>query len=135
MNRSNFVVGAGIILCATSLIWLEGRFDSSDHRKAVKLVRTYTIEHRPETFEQFLVRVHDGKHGQWDSEITDSCRGVVRVQWYLPGSPPTVYLWDGMVSTEEIFAVPESPGGKKMLHDFHAKPEQLPPLELPGDAG
>jgi len=135
MNRTNLVVGVGIILCAASLIWLEGRFSSSDHRKARKLVRTYMVEHRRETFEQFLMAQHDGQAGQWDSEVTDNCRGVVRVQWYLPGDPPVIYLWDVNVSTKEIFAVPESPAGKHMLELFHEEPEPLPPLELPSGEG
>ena len=131
MTRANLVVGAGIICCAASLIWLEGRFSRADHRKAKLLVSTYTVGQRAETFEQFIVRQHDGRLGEWQTEITDDCRGVVRVRWSLAGQPPTVYAWDVMVSTKEIFAVPESPGGKRLLERFHAAATELPPLDLP----
>jgi hypothetical protein len=131
MNRTNVIVGIGIILCAASVIWLEGRFSEGDHRKARQLVRSYRLEHRPETFEQFVVRKHGGRAGAWDSEIRESCRGVVRVQWFLDGNPPTIYQWDVEIPTQEIYVVPESPGGKRLLEEFKAPPEELPPLELP----
>jgi hypothetical protein len=133
MNRTNLIVGVGIILCAGSVIWLEGRFSDSDHRKAEKLLRAFHVEHRQETFEGFIVRKHGGQLGEWDTEIKQTCRGVVRVQWYLDGSPPTIYQWDVEIPSQEIYAVSESPGGKRLLEEFEQPPDELPPLELPDD--
>ena len=82
--------------------------------------------------------MHGGKVGQWDTEITDSCRGVVRVQWHLAGRPPVVHQWDVVVSSNQIFAASESPSGKRLLQLFHEQPGELPPLDLSGsttDAG
>ncbi|RMH44997.1 MAG: hypothetical protein D6689_01030 [Deltaproteobacteria bacterium] len=136
MNKTTLTVGAGIILCAASILWLEGRFAASDHRKAKELVRAYRVDGRDETFEQFVVRKHGGRAGRWDSEIRETCRGIVRVQWTLDGNPPTFYQWDVELPTQEIYVVPESPGGKRLLEEFQAKPDALPPLELPPlDAG
>ncbi len=134
MNKTNLIVGIGIILCAGSLIWLEGRFETSDLRKSKKLVRTFMVDGRGETFEQFIVRKHGGAAGTWDSDVTDSCRGVARVQWALDGNPPTIYQWDVDLTSQEIFAVAESPGGRQLLEEFKAEPEELPPLDLPDPA-
>lgn len=131
MNKTNLIVGVGIILCAASVIWLEGRFSASDHRKAKQLVREFAVEHRSETFEAFVVRKHGGRAGEWDSDIREYCRGVVRVQWYLEGNPPTIYQWDVEIPSSEIFAVPGSSGGKRLLVEFKAPKQALPELDLP----
>jgi hypothetical protein len=140
MTRTNLIVGVGIILCAASVIWLEGRFAASDHEKGRKLVQTYHVEHRTESFAELLQRKHGGATGAWDSDVTEGCRGVVRVRWTVPGDPPIVYAWDVEIPTQEIYAVPESPSGKRLLEEFKAKDDALPPLELPalptgGDGG
>lgn len=135
MTRNTIMLGVVMILCAGSLIWLEGRFTSSDHRKAKRLVAGYSVDHRDETFEAFIVRKHGGVLGQWDSEVLQSCRGVARVTWTLHGDPPTVYAWDVDIPTQEIFAVVESPGGKRLLEEFNAAADELPPLELPEPSG
>ena len=131
MNRTNLIVGAGIIFCAASVIWLEGRFSASDHEKAEKMVRAFSVDHRDETFEAFIVRKHGGRVGEWETEIRGYCRGVVRVQWYLDGNPPTIYQWEIDMSTNEIFAVPGSSGGKRLLVEFKGPKEELPELDLP----
>lgn len=131
MNRTNLIVGVGIILCAASVIWLEGRFQQSDLRKAKALVREYKVDHRDETFEAFIVRKHGGRKGEWDAEVKESCQGVVLVQWYLEGNPPTIYQWKVNMSTNEIFVVEDSPGGKRMLVEFKAPKQQLPDMDLP----
>jgi hypothetical protein len=130
VSRNNVILGLVIILCATSLIWLQGRFDASDHRKGQRLVRSYRHDPQSETFEDFIIRKHGGAPGRWDSKITEGCRGVVRVTWLLDGDPPTVYAWDVEIPTQEIYAVESSPGGRRLLEEFKAA-EKLPPLELP----
>ena len=100
-----------------------------------KPLPSLAVEHRNETFEGFIVRKHGGRVGEWDSEIRETCRGVVRVQWYLEGNPPTIYQWDVDMSTSEIFAAIDSPGGKRLLVEFNAPKEELPDLGLPTDDG
>jgi hypothetical protein len=130
VNRTTLVVGAGIILCATSLFWLQGRFDKSDHEKSRRLVMNLTRPTGGETFGQFLTRRHGGRQGEWRSEITGGCRGVVRVSWVLAGSPPLVYTWDVEIPSQAVHPNPASPAGERMLLDFVSQREERP-LELP----
>jgi hypothetical protein len=130
MNRSTLVVGAGIMLCALSLFFLQRRFDASDHAKSVRLVRNMTTERRTETFEAFLVAKHGGQEGAWASEITGGCRGVVLVTWTLPGSPPTIYAWEVEIPSQAVHPTPSSPEGERLLREF-GEANPLPPLELP----
>ena len=131
MNRTTLVVGAGIVLCAFSLFWLQGRFDKSDHAKAERLVRNFTVEGRTQTFEAFLLEKNGGRTGIWETEITGGCRGVVRVTWTLPGNPPTVYAWDVEIPSQGIHPTQGSPEGERMLREFAEPQKDLPPLDLP----
>jgi hypothetical protein len=131
VSRTSLIVGATTLVCAACLIWLQGEFTSSDHRKAERLVRLYRVDHRDETFEQFLARSHGGNHGQWGTDISDGCRGVVRVTWAASDHPDTVYRWDVEIPTQEIYAVVDSPGGERLLQEFNGPAAPLPPLDLP----
>lgn len=136
MTRTNLVVGLGIVLCAGSLVWLQRRFDASDHAKAQRLVRNLRAEGRSETFEQFLAAKHGGVAGTWNTEITGGCRGVVQVTYTLPGSPPTVFAWDVEVPSQGVHPTPTSPQGERLLAEFTGVAKDLPPLDLPPlDAG
>ena len=53
MNRTNLVVGAVIVACASSLIFLQRQFDAGDHARAQRLVRNLRAPGRAETFEAF----------------------------------------------------------------------------------
>jgi hypothetical protein len=130
MNRTTVVVGAGIMLCAVSLFFLQRRFDASDHAKGIRLLKNMTAKDRPETFEGFLARKHGGQPGTWDSEITGGCRGVVRVTWSLAGNPPTIYAWEVEIPSQAVHPSPMSPDGERLLAEF-TEPNPLPPLELP----
>ena len=130
MSRTTIVIGAGIMLCALSLYFLQRRFDASDHAKAVRLVKNMTTEHRRETFGEFLTKKHGGQEGVWESEITGGCRGVVRVTWSLPGNPPTIHAWEVEIPAQGVHPSPMSPEGERLLAEF-AEANPLPPLELP----
>jgi hypothetical protein len=71
-----------LFFCATAtLLILQNAFDSSDHRKAEKAVRTYTVGG------QVLGQLVESKApgGVWSTEITQGCRGVVRTRYDAPG--------------------------------------------------
>lgn len=135
MNRTTIVVGAAIILCGTSLFWLQGRFDKSDHDKAARLVQNLRRASAPadsaatETFGTYLQRRHGNRTGTWSTEITGGCRGVVRVTWRLPGDPAT-YAWDVEIPSQTVHPTPTSPAGRRLLEDFIAGREEKP-LDLP----
>jgi hypothetical protein len=151
VNRTTMVVGAAIILCGVSLFWLQGRFDKSDHEKGMRLVQNLERGASPgtpsagapagagpgakDTFGEFLRRRHNGREGTWSSEITGGCRGVVRVTWTVPGTPPLAYSWDVEIPSQTVHPTPGSPAGEKLLQDFIAgredKPLELPPLAPP----
>lgn len=131
MSRSTIIFAVGVILCAASLLYLQQRFDRSDHAKATRLVRNFRVESRPERFEEFLMRRHGGLEGAWSTEITGGCRGVVRVTWSVPGHPPTVYFWDVEIPSQKIHPNPASPQGEQILREFVGEVTPLPPLDLP----
>lgn len=136
MNRTTSIVAMVILLCAASLFVLQSRFETSDHEKGQRLVRGFRVPGRDETFEAFLIRVHSGRLGEWSSEITGGCRGVVRVAWTLPGTPPTVHMWDLEIPSQAIHPRPDSPSGQQYLQEFTQKDRELPTLKLsPPDAG
>ncbi len=132
MNRATIIVGAAIILCGTSLFWLQGRFDKSDHEKASRLVQNLERAGAPqgESFAVYLQRRHGGRQGVWSSEITGGCRGVVKVTWTLPGNPPLGYAWDVEIPSQTVHPTPTSPEGRRLLEDFIAGREEKP-LDLP----
>jgi hypothetical protein len=66
----------------TTLSWLQGRFDQSDHRKAVTLVKTYQPQAGGPSLTERIIQDYPGLHASdlsWDSEIRSSCLGYVRV--------------------------------------------------------
>ena len=82
-----------------SVGWLQGRFNSSDHRKAIKLVSNYKAPQGRSLTEALL-----SKHPylskediSWSSEIKQSCLGHVRVEATMPGQGKqvaTAYAFD-----------------------------------------
>jgi hypothetical protein len=135
--------GVVAILCATSIFWLQGLFDSSDHTKGRRLVQGLRrADNATETFQQYIERRHGGQPGLWTSEVTGGCRGVVQVSWSLPGNPPVRYAWDVEIPSQTVHPTPSSPEGERILRDFIEgrtdKPLELPPLDpspTPSPAG
>ncbi len=68
-------------MIATALI-LQGAFDTSDHEKSERSVRGYRGANGPSVEERVAAAAPGGA---WSSEITHSCRGVVRVTYAAPG--------------------------------------------------
>ena len=81
------------------LSWLQGRFDTSDHRKATTIVTDYRAEAGPRLVDAILAR-HPGigePEVSWTSEITSGCLGHVRVSALVPardGRPSATYAFD-----------------------------------------
>jgi hypothetical protein len=65
---------------AGSLLILQSAFDSSDHKKAERAVRNYTVAGR--VLGPFLEARAPG--GVWTTEITQGCRGIVRTRYETP---------------------------------------------------
>ena len=67
-----------LFFCAVAtLLILQTAFDSSDHRKAEKAVRSYTAAGRQ--LGPYVEQRSPG--GTWATEITHGCRGVVRTRY------------------------------------------------------
>jgi hypothetical protein len=78
-----------------TLSWLQGRFDTSDHDKATKMVREYRAIPNGRTISDAIEARHPTAKDydiSWTSEIVSSCRGYVRVSAYVP--PSTTYAFD-----------------------------------------
>lgn len=67
---------------AGSMLLLQSAFDSSDHRKAEKAVRSYVVGGR--VLGPYLEARSPG--GEWSTEITHTCRGIVRATYDAPGA-------------------------------------------------
>lgn len=82
-----------------SVSWLQGRFNSSDHRKAVKLVSNYKPKSGTALTDALLQKhPHLAKEDiSWSSEIKQSCLGYVRVEANMPSKDKkgaTSYAFD-----------------------------------------
>jgi len=103
-----------VFVCtAGSLMILQSAFDSSDHRKAEKAVRGYAMNGRVLGTE--LEAKSPG--GQWSTEITHTCRGVVRVSYTAPRAQ---YDFDYEIPAHAIH--PGNELGKSALEAFTAAP-------------
>lgn len=89
LSASKLFVATFMILGLLATVnWLQGRFNSSDHRKAVKLVSNYKARSGTALVDA-LLRKHPGLKKEdisWSSEIRQSCLGHVRVQATIPKS-------------------------------------------------
>lgn len=88
MDAYRLVVGAVLIsILFLVLSWLEGRFDSSDHVKAIEIVSNYKPRTGGKSLERAILERHPGVEPDevsWSSEITSSCLGHVRVYARIP---------------------------------------------------
>jgi hypothetical protein len=67
-----------LFVCAAgTLLILQSAFDASDHRKADRAVRNYTVDGR--VLGPYLERRQPDR--EWSTEIMHGCRGVVRVTY------------------------------------------------------
>ncbi|MCK6544380.1 hypothetical protein L6R52_00790 [Myxococcota bacterium] len=100
------VVMIGVLV--GTLTWLQGRYDESDHRKAVELVTTYRAQPAPgaapiagaPTIPQLIRAQHpwiEEKDIAWSSAIKNAMMGDVRVTAYVPrrgDRPEATYEFD-----------------------------------------
>ena len=85
-----------LALCAAaSVVILQKAFDAGDHRRALHAVRGYKIG--AQTLGAFLESEAPG--GRWGTEITHSCRGVVRTTYDAPSAS---YQFDYVVPQHVI---------------------------------
>lgn len=89
-----------VFALVTTLSWLQGRFDQSDHRKALELVKSYRAIPNGPTIPDVIRSRHPaiGAHEiSWTSEITSGCLGHLRVHAYVPKTseaPAATYAFD-----------------------------------------
>ncbi|MEE2901323.1 MAG: hypothetical protein VYC39_03300 [Myxococcota bacterium] len=100
MSFLQLLVGSMMILgMYASMDWLQGRFASSDHKKAIRLVSTYKPENG-QALVDALIKLHphvEKADISWSSEIKQSCLGYVRVHANLPekaSKPAVSYSFD-----------------------------------------
>lgn len=112
---------------------LQGLFDKSDHEKSERIVRGYRGASGPSLAERVEA---ESPGGAWSSDITDGCRGYVRVTYQ---SPRGAYLFDYEVPQHRIHpansagervlaTIPEAPpdGGAAMAADGGSPPRGGP---------
>ncbi len=96
-----------VCMLSTALI-LQGAFDTSDHEKSERIVRSYRGRGGPSIDE----RVHAAAPGgSWSTEITRGCRGIVRVGYHAPGAS---YEFDYDVPQHGIH--PANPAAEAILN-------------------
>jgi hypothetical protein len=74
---SNLRIAILVVCVGGSLFMLQGAFDASDHRKAERAMQVYLVNGK--SLAAFVEERAPG--GRWSTEITQSCRGVVRTRY------------------------------------------------------
>jgi len=103
-----------VAMIATALV-LQGLFDKSDHEKSERVVRSYrgaggaTVEERV---------AKEAPGGAWSTEITQGCRGIVRVTYSAPAG---VYVFDYDVPEHRIH--PGNAAAERILGAMPAPPD------------
>ena len=95
-------------------VMLQAMFDTSDHTKSERIVRTYRGAGGP-TVEERVTRETPG--GVWSSEVLHACRGFVRVHY---DAPPVEYLFDYDIPEHRIH--PANPAATRVLDAIPAPP-------------
>lgn len=105
-----------LFFCAAgSVLILQSAFDAADHKKGEAAVRGYVAGGR--FFGPWLETQEPG--GSWGSEITNDCRGVIRVSYDTPHGSYQLYV------DRSIHGITgANPLGEEMWKRFNA----LPPL-------
>lgn len=111
MKGGSFRIVILAFCAAASVAMLQGAFDQSDHRRALQAVRGYTFGSG--TLAAFLEA--RAPRGHWTTEITHSCRGVVRTTY---DAPLARYEFDYVVPEHVIH--PANELGREALASFAA---------------
>ena len=61
-----------------TMLWLQGRFDQSDHRKAIAFVRSHQLAPGTMAFGGWFDEAHGVQ--EWRAEILSGMRGILRVE-------------------------------------------------------
>jgi hypothetical protein len=100
-----------LFVCATgTVLILQTAFDASDHGKADRAVRNYSVG-GPSMLGAYLEKQSPG--GTWSTEITHGCRGVVRERYT---APTATYDFDYDVPGHRIH--PGNEAGRAALEAF-----------------
>lgn len=109
---SRLFTGAIMIgLLFVTMNWLQSRFDTSDHDKAVTIVKAYRAQTGRKLVDA-LLEAHDGVDRaeiSWSSEITSGCFGHVRVHAFIPAksAPAATYSFDVNLSGPSLHPTDE----------------------------
>ncbi len=95
-----------VAMIATALV-LQGAFDASDHQKSERIVRNYRGG-GTESIEDKVQKIAPG--GAWSSEITQGCRGFVRVTYAAPGG-----RWDFDYDVPQHYIHPANAAAEQIL--------------------
>jgi hypothetical protein len=125
MKGINFRLFLVFFCTAGSLLILQSVFDASDHKKGDHAVRDYRVG-SAETLSAFLEA--EAPAGVWSTEITHSCRGVVRVTY---ATPQKSYSFDYEVPAHAIH--PGDEAGRDVLERFVRKNGK--PADAPAPSG
>lgn len=110
-----------VFLCVTASVFiLQGAFDRSDHQKAERALQNYTLAGK--VFGPFVQSHMHDKNGEWSSEITHGCRGIVRVRYTTPSE---VAEFDYDVPNHGIH--PANAIGLSLLEQFAGPANPHPP--------
>lgn len=100
---SVYRIAIAAVMCLAlgfTLNWLQGRYDQSDHRKALELLDSYRAMPNGPTIPELIQRKHpEAKPHQisWATELTSGCLGVVRATAYVSkpnGGDAASYAFD-----------------------------------------
>lgn len=109
-------------LLVVTMSWLQGRFNSSDHEKATKIVKAYKPKGGAIDLTQLILRKHPTRKRHdisWRSEIRSGCLGHVRVSAYLPKkneADAITYAFD--VDLPAMSIHPTDPNTKAFLEEL-----------------
>ena len=104
-QQLRILIGALLIIgAALSVEYLQGRFDRSDERGAVGVVRDYRPPGEQTTVDRLLASRHGIRPGdlRWSGALTSGCFGYVRVTCEVPSNPPVVYRFDVDINRNAI---------------------------------
>jgi hypothetical protein len=109
--QRNFKITIIFVFAALSVLVLQNAFELSDHRKTEHAVRSYTLPGGTQSLGEFLQK--RSPDGQWMTEITHGCRGIVRATY---DAKDAHYEFDYDVPQHVIH--PANELGKEALADF-----------------
>jgi hypothetical protein len=113
------------LAAAGSILWMQGRYESSDKRHALEIVQSYHPRGGTD-IPALLERRHPGKPVEWSTAVENSCFQHIRVHAVVtddPAADPVLYAFVVDINGPSIH--PANENGKELIA---ALDEPLPPL-------